>query len=54
MTHDLTHCQGRECPLRDSCLRYLAHLDAPATGIPYLPYHTEMVSHGYCPNFYKL
>lgn len=53
MNHDLTHCQGRECPIRENCLRYLAHLQAPSTGIPYIPYTTEMIDHGYCPMYVR-
>ena len=28
MNHDLDHCRGVECSIREHCLRYLAHLDA--------------------------
>ena len=27
MNHDIIHCDGIECPLRDKCQRYKAHLD---------------------------
>ena len=27
MNHDLAHCKGEGCMLRESCLRYQAHLD---------------------------
>jgi len=26
MIHDITHCKGEGCELRDTCERYLAHL----------------------------
>ena len=25
MGHDITHCKGNDCPLKDSCYRYLAY-----------------------------
>ena len=25
MWHDITHCKGNDCPLKDSCYRYLAY-----------------------------
>lgn len=27
MTHDITHCQGNGCPIKDSCIRYQAHVE---------------------------
>ena len=27
MNHDLIHCDGLDCPLRENCMRYKAHLD---------------------------
>ena len=27
MDHDLIHCDGLDCPLRENCMRYKAHLD---------------------------
>ena len=27
MNHDNPHCHGRECPRREVCTRYIAHLD---------------------------
>lgn len=53
MTHDITHCQGRECPLRERCRRYFVHIYEIPAQIPYLPYTTEMYDHGNCPNFYE-
>ena len=25
MGHDITHCKGGDCPLKDNCYRYLAN-----------------------------
>lgn len=25
MGHDITHCKGNDCPLKDGCYRYLAY-----------------------------
>jgi len=27
MTHDITHCTGEDCKHKQSCQRYIAHLD---------------------------
>ncbi len=27
MNHDLSHCEGLNCPRRESCHRYAAHMD---------------------------
>ena len=27
MNHDLIHCDGLECPLKEKCVRYKAHLE---------------------------
>ncbi len=27
MNHDISHCAGSKCPVRNDCLRYTAHLD---------------------------
>ena len=27
MNHDIVHCDGIECPLKERCVRYKAHLD---------------------------
>ena len=33
MNHDMTHCSGYYCPLRDDCLRYKAHKELENLGI---------------------
>lgn len=27
MKHDITHCKGGKCPMKETCYRYLAYLD---------------------------
>lgn len=27
MNHDITHCKGGECPLKEHCYRYKAYLE---------------------------
>lgn len=27
MIHDIAHCQGNGCPIRETCFRYQAHLE---------------------------
>lgn len=31
-SHDISHCDGRYCKIKESCKRYLAHLDLIETG----------------------
>ena len=53
MNHDMTHCKGDGCMLRESCLRYQAHLDVlihPDTVADrLLSYHDEQecIGNGY-------
>lgn len=34
MNHDITHCNGKNCPLRNKCLRYLAFVELKKNEIP--------------------
>lgn len=27
MTHDITHCEGVGCQIKDDCIRYKAHIE---------------------------
>ena len=27
MNHDITHCRGNDCPIKEQCYRYLAYKD---------------------------
>ena len=27
MDHDITHCRGNDCPVKEQCYRYLAYKD---------------------------
>lgn len=27
MNHDITHCEGKYCPLKETCYRYMAYLE---------------------------
>lgn len=38
MNHDITHCNASDCKHKDSCMRYLAHLDAIGKPYNYLTY----------------
>lgn len=53
MTHDITHCKGTGCPIKEDCKRYKAHLCRPQNGELYLSYTTEMYDHGCCPMYIK-
>ena len=36
--HDITHCNNENCKNKDTCYRYLAHLEAKEKGYTYLTY----------------
>lgn len=38
MNHDIAHCNKADCPKKDSCYRYQAHLEAQEIGLSYLTY----------------
>lgn len=38
MNHDIAHCDKQDCPKKDSCYRYQAHLEARELGLPYVSY----------------
>lgn len=38
MNHDIAHCTGLGCPLRNTCYRYKAHLEAEELSLLYLTY----------------
>lgn len=57
-SHDISHCDGRYCKIKESCKRYLAHLDLIETGRN--DYYTYVIisekdinSNGGCDIFWK-
>lgn len=34
MSHDITHCAGNGCPIKNTCFRFEAHLDLQARRLP--------------------
>ena len=36
MDHDITHCRGIDCPVKDTCYRYIAYQDAAKNDIGYI------------------
>ena len=36
--HDITHCNNENCKNKDTCYRYLAHLEAKEKKYTYSPY----------------
>lgn len=36
MMHDISHCSKHTCPLKDSCYRYLAYLEAVERNYQYI------------------
>ena len=37
-SHDITHCNNENCKNKDTCYRYLAHLEAKEKKYTYLTY----------------
>lgn len=36
MDHDITHCEGINCPVKETCYRYLAYQEAVNTDLSYI------------------
>jgi len=55
--HDITHCKGDGCPLRESCFRYLMHLDLQASKGKYGTLHSYLITsphnYGKCKMYLK-
>ena len=51
MNHDLDHCRGIGCNIRDHCLRYLAHLEAIQDEMEYVYYTNSKYENSHCDNF---
>ena len=52
MDHDITHCRGIDCPVKDTCYRYIAYQDAVKNDIGYIsiliPNKEEIEKEGKC------
>lgn len=42
--HDISHCRGGECPLKETCYRYLMHKDLQDNPGKYGKYHSYFVT----------
>ena len=54
MEHDITHCIGGYCPLKEKCYRYLAYqekVDYPVAVVSGIPY--DKINNS-CDLFFKL
>ena len=36
MNHDITHCRGIDCPVKDTCYRYIAYQEAVKNDLEYI------------------
>lgn len=43
MNHDITHCMGIDCPIKDDCFRYEAHLEVESGKYKssWIPYYRD-------------
>lgn len=55
--HDISHCRGGDCPLKETCFRYIMHkhlLDNPGK---YGMYHSYFIttphSYGKCKHYWE-
>lgn len=48
MNHDIAHCSKTDCPSKESCKRYQAHLEAKRLKLVYVPYFEPIVKDGKC------
>ena len=37
--HDITHCNGNNCAVKEQCYRYLAYVDAQEKHLDYITMH---------------
>jgi hypothetical protein len=57
MQHDISHCKGGECPLKDTCYRYLAYKELKENPGKYGQYHSYFITtpfnYGKCKHYMK-
>lgn len=55
MNHDIAHCDGVGCDekMRETCKRFLAHIDAERRKLKIVCYTTCMYMGGGCPMYQK-
>lgn len=57
MQHDISHCKGGECPLKDTCYRYLAYKELKENPGKYGLYHSFFITtpfnYGKCKHYMK-
>ena len=58
--HDITHCRYEQCTKKDTCYRYLAHLDAVKRKLTYLTYLVidncviDDINNNKCPLYWEI
>ena len=57
MNHDISHCKGGECPLKDTYYRYLAYKELKENPGKFGQYHSFFIttpfSNGRCRNYWE-
>ena len=57
MQHDISHCKGGDCPLKETCYRYIAHRDIVDNPGKYGQYHSYFITtphnYGKCKHYWK-
>lgn len=57
MNHDISHCRGGECPLKDTCYRYLAYYELKENPGKFGQYHSFFITtpfnNGRCRNYWE-
>lgn len=54
MNHDIAHCRQIDCPLKDTCYRYIAYLEAQKEKIEYISVFKPLEkAKDQCPFYWK-
>lgn len=57
MNHDISHCKGGKCPLKDTCYRYLAYKELKENPGKFGQYHSFFITtpfnNGRCRNYWE-
>lgn len=54
MNHDIAHCRQIDCPLKDTCYRYIAYLEAQKEQMEYISVFKPLEkAKDQCPFYWK-
>ena len=53
ISHDYAHCEGKDCKLRDTCVRYLLHDEAVKENMTCITYLKPHYKGDRCMDYFK-